>query len=108
MPEEYHYTILGTIYYKLGKFNKAINMFKKSEKAHNKEASFTKFNSYYLGHSYLNLGNYYQASEYLKKYLKHNPEDLYAINMISECEKGFSGQKTWFKMPINNLDFKKK
>lgn len=106
-PEEYYYTNIGTIYYDLGKFNKAIEMLSKSEKAHNKEASFIKYNSYYLGHSYLNLGNHQKAGEHFKKYLTFNPEDLHAISIIKECERGISGQRNWFKIPKTNIDLNK-
>ena len=106
-PEEYHYAIIGSIYYDLGNFQKAIKMLSKSEKAHNNEPSYSKYNSYYLGHSYLNLGNHSQAGEHFKKYLKYNPEDSHAVNLVKECERGISGQKNWFKIPKNSMGIKK-
>jgi len=78
-PEEDYYSRLGTIYFRLQKYRKAISKLEKSEKAHNySDASYSKYNWLYLGYCYLNLGNFRKAVEYLEKCLrfKNDPELL--------------------------------
>ncbi len=77
LPETY-YAKIGSIYFKLGRYKKAVSKFEKSESSHNNDKIFSKYNWYYLGRSYLYLGNYKNALFYLNKYLTLNPRDDFA------------------------------
>jgi tetratricopeptide (TPR) repeat protein len=84
-PEEDYYSRLGTIYFRLQKYRKAISKLDKSEKAHNySDASYSKYNWLYLGYCYLNLGNFKKAVEYFEKCLrfKNGPE---LLEYVSWC-----------------------
>ena len=84
--EESHYSNLGTIYFELYKFRKAISAFEKSERAHdNQDSSFSKYNWYYLGSCYLNLGDFKQAARYFEKYLKFDRNNYEIISLIGWC-----------------------
>ncbi len=85
LPESY-YTKLGKIYFDLDKYRKAISQFKKSEGAHNlQDTSFSKYNWYYLGYCYLNLGDFKNTVQYFEKYLKFNKQDSEIISIIGWC-----------------------
>jgi hypothetical protein len=48
---------LGVTYFNLGDFRRAITHLEKSERVrHSKDSSFGRYNAYYLGFSYMNLG----------------------------------------------------
>ncbi len=84
--EEEFYLHIGTVYFDLGNYRKAISSYKKSEKAHNyRDGSFTKYNSLYLGYSYLNLGNYIKAIEWLETYKEYNRKNIDALNYLGWC-----------------------
>jgi tetratricopeptide (TPR) repeat protein len=84
--EESHYCNLGTVYYELCKYSKAISAFEKSENAHNNhDASFSKCNWQYLGYCYLNLGDFKNAVKYFENYLNFNREDYETISIIAWC-----------------------
>ena len=68
-PERYHAN-LGATYFRLGNFQKAIKKFEKSEQARNSaDRAFARYNSYYLGYSYMNVKQYPKALEYFRRYL---------------------------------------
>jgi tetratricopeptide (TPR) repeat protein len=84
-PEEDYYLRLGTIYFYLEKYRKAIALLEKSEKAHNhQDAAYSKYNCFYLGYCYLNLGNFEKAIENFDRYLrfKKNPELLRYLSWL--------------------------
>jgi tetratricopeptide (TPR) repeat protein len=84
--EEKYYCDLGTVYFELNKYKEAISAFEKSEKAHNsQDASFSKYNWYYLGYCYLNLGDFKNAVRYFENYLKFNRDDDETISIIAWC-----------------------
>jgi len=84
--QESHYCNLGSVYFELSKYRKAITAFEKSEKAHNnQDVSFSKYNWYYLGYCYLNLGDFKQATSYFEKYLKFNRNNYEIISLIGWC-----------------------
>ncbi len=83
--QETHYANLGNIFFELGKYRKAISKFEKSESSHNNDKTFSKYNWYYLGRSYLNLGNYKNAVFYFNKYLMLNPRDDFALFIVGTC-----------------------
>ncbi len=84
-PEETYYSRLGTIYFYLGKYRKAIALLEKSEKAHNhQDPAYSKYNCLYLGYCYLNLGSFGKAVENFERYLKFgkNPELLRYLSWL--------------------------
>lgn len=92
-PEEDYYLRLGTIYFYLGKYRKAISLLEKSEKAHNhQDAAYSKYNCFYLGYCYLNLGNFGKAIENFERYLKFekNPELLHYLSWLYMLANRFS------------------
>lgn len=84
--EESYYTNLGITYFELEQYIKAISSFKKSEDCNSgQDITFSKFNAYYLGYSYLNLGNHRQAVKYFEKYLSFGPKDSEIIAFVGWC-----------------------
>jgi tetratricopeptide (TPR) repeat protein len=85
-PEEDYYLHLGTVYFYLGKYKKAISLFEKSQNAHHyQDASYSKYNCYYLGYSFLNIGNFKKAIEYFEKYLTFNNNDYEVLSYTGWC-----------------------
>jgi tetratricopeptide (TPR) repeat protein len=85
-PEEALYSKLGKIYFELEIFRKAIPAFEKSEESHDRlDLSFSKFNWYYLGFSYLNLGDFRNAAQYFEKYLKLQRDDTVVLGLMGWC-----------------------
>jgi tetratricopeptide (TPR) repeat protein len=66
-------------------YKKSISLFEKSENAHNNDKTFSKYNWYYIGLSYLNLGNYKKAAFYFNKYLTLMPRDNLALLIVGTC-----------------------
>jgi tetratricopeptide (TPR) repeat protein len=84
--EESYYTNLGITYFELEQYNKAIAKFKKSEDCNGgKDFTFTKYNAYYIGYSYLNLGIHREAVTYFDKYLSFEPNDSEIIGFVGWC-----------------------
>ncbi len=84
--EETFYLHVGTVYFYLENYRKAISSYKKSEKAHNyRDGNYTKYNSLYLGYSYLNLGNFIKAIEWFETYKKYNRENLEVLEYLGWC-----------------------
>ena len=84
-PEEDYYLRLGTIYFYLEKYRKAISLLEKSEKAHNHQAAaYSKYNCFYLGYCYLNLGNFQKTIENFERHLRFekNPELLHCLSWL--------------------------
>ena len=82
-PEEDYYLRLGTIYFNLENYRKAISLLEKSEKAHHyQEGAYSKYNCFYLGYCYLNLGNFTKTIEYFERYLRFDkkPEILQYVS----------------------------
>ncbi len=85
-PEEDYYLRIGTIYFYLEKYRKAISKLERSERAHhNSEASYSKYNSLYLGYCYLNLGNFKKTIEYFEKCLRFKNVDPELLENASWC-----------------------
>lgn len=85
-PEENYYLNLGTIYFYLEKYNKAISLLEKSEKSHNyQDASYSRYNCFYLGYCYLNLGNFVKAVKCFERYLKFNNKDYAVLAYVGWC-----------------------
>jgi tetratricopeptide (TPR) repeat protein len=110
--EESYYTNLGSVYFEMNKFNKAIIAFEKSEKAHNnQDISFSKYNWYYLGYCYLNRGAFKQAIINFDKYLifyKNNYEIISLIGkchaMLNEYEAALAAYERAVELEPNNLE----
>lgn len=84
-PEEDYYLRLGTIYFHLEKYRKAISLLEKSEKAHNyQDSTYSRYNCFYLGYCYLNLGNFKRTIECFERYLKFK-KDPELLEYISSC-----------------------
>ncbi len=84
--EETLYSNLGKIYFELEKYGKAINSFEKSEKSHNyQDPSFSRFNWYYIGYCFLNLGDFKNAAQYFEKYLKLQKKDVEVLSIAGWC-----------------------
>jgi tetratricopeptide (TPR) repeat protein len=49
------------------------------------DASFSKYNWYHLGSSYLNLGGFKEAARYFEKYLKFDRNNFEIISLIGLC-----------------------
>ncbi|MCP3943504.1 MAG: tetratricopeptide repeat protein [Desulfobacteraceae bacterium] len=85
LPESY-YSRLGKIHFELNNYRKAISQFEKSESSYNlQDVSFSKYNWYYLGYCYLNLGDFKNAVKYFEKYLKFNLHDYETLSEIGWC-----------------------
>jgi tetratricopeptide (TPR) repeat protein len=85
-PEEDYYLNLGTTYFYLEKYYKAISLLEKSEKSHNhQDSSYSRYNFFYLGYCYLNVGNFVKAVKYFEKYLRFNNNDLAVLADIGWC-----------------------
>ncbi|MCP4761929.1 MAG: tetratricopeptide repeat protein [archaeon] len=85
LPESY-YSKLGKIYFELNNYRKAISQFEKSEDSHNlQDANFSRYNWYYCGYCYLNLGDFKNAVQYFEKYLKFKRNDFETISIIGWC-----------------------
>lgn len=84
--EENHYSKVGSLYFKYEEYRSAIFYFKKAEKAHGgKNHSLTKYNAYYIGYSYLNLGNHIETAKSFEKYLALVPNDTEIIEVVGWC-----------------------
>lgn len=83
-PEEDHFLQIGTIYFKLGNFEKAISYFVKSEEAHgHRDVIYTKYNLQYLGLCYLASENPNKALEIFEKLSQVAPKDEKAyMNLV--------------------------
>jgi tetratricopeptide (TPR) repeat protein len=96
--EETYYSQLGAIYFQLEKFNHAIIAFVKSEKAHDfKDKGYSKYNSYYLGYSYLNLGDFVKAADFFENYLSLNPDDNEINPILGWCYDSAYDEKNALK-----------
>lgn len=110
--EESYYSNLGSAYFEMNKFNKAIIAFEKSEKAHNnQDISFSKYNWYYLGYCYLNSGAFKQAIINFDKCLifyKNNYEIISLIGqchaMLNEYEAALASYERASELEPNNLE----
>jgi tetratricopeptide (TPR) repeat protein len=77
---------LGTTYFKLGDFRRAVAHLEKSERVrHSKDSGFARYNAYYLGFGYMNLGDYRAAITHLEEYLRFRPADEYVKEVIAWC-----------------------
>jgi Flp pilus assembly protein TadD len=84
--EETYYSKLGTTYFRLGFYKHAITMFLKSEKAHSgRDFEYAKYNRYYLGYCYLNLGDFKSASEHFAYVYKYEPNDYKTASSLARC-----------------------
>jgi tetratricopeptide (TPR) repeat protein len=84
-PGEDYYLRLGTIYFHLKKYRKAISKLKKSQRAHHYiDPSYSKYNWLYLGYCYLNLGNFAEATKYFENVLRFN-NDPELLGYVSWC-----------------------
>jgi tetratricopeptide (TPR) repeat protein len=80
-------TGLGVTYFNLECFQTAIAHFEKSERIrHNSDSSFARYNSYYLGFSFIDLGQYTNAIKHFDEYLRLSPTDTYVKEVITWCQ----------------------
>ena len=87
LEQERHHANLGTTYFRLGNFQKAIKKFEKSEQVRNSaDTGFARYNSYYLGYSYLNLKEFRKALAHFQKYLFFKPSDGEVREIARWCE----------------------
>lgn len=83
-PPENCYSRIGAIYFEYGNYRKAISLFLKSEDSHGRrDVGLTKYNSYYLGYSYWNLGALKEAKCYFENYFRLNRRDWQIASMIA-------------------------
>jgi tetratricopeptide (TPR) repeat protein len=81
-----YYANIGVIHFALEQYVEAITEFRKSEELNDRQDnSLLKYNTYYLGYSYLNLGNHQQAVKYFEKYLYFEPENAEIIEFAAWC-----------------------
>lgn len=84
--EETYYSQLATVYFYLHKYRKSISLYEKSEKSHNnQDGSYTKYNSIYLGYSYLNLGDFVKAFEWFEINRKYDKKNLEILAHLGWC-----------------------
>ncbi|MCP4115529.1 MAG: tetratricopeptide repeat protein [Desulfobacteraceae bacterium] len=84
--EESYYTNLGITYFELGQYEKAIAKIKKSEDCSGDQGNaFAAYNVYYIGCSYLGLGNHRQALKAFDAYLAFDPENFEIIEFVGWC-----------------------
>lgn len=84
--EESYYTNLGITYFELEHYIKSIANFKKSEDCNSgKDNTYLKYNAYYLGYAYLNIGNHLQAVKYFEKYLAFEPKAAEVLAFVGWC-----------------------
>lgn len=85
-PERFH-SNLGLTYFNLGDFRRAVAQFEKSETVrHGVDKGFARYNSYYLGFSFMNLEEYPKALKYFEEYLRFKPDDNYVKEVIDWCQ----------------------
>jgi tetratricopeptide (TPR) repeat protein len=83
-PPENCYSRIGAIYFEYGNYRKAISLFLKSEDSHGRrDVGLTKYNSYYLGYSYWNLGALKEANGHLEDYFRLNRKDWQIASMVA-------------------------
>jgi tetratricopeptide (TPR) repeat protein len=83
--ERFH-SNLGVTYFTLGDFRRAIAHLEKSEEfRHSDDRGFARYNSYYLGFSFMNLDKYTEAIRHLEDYLSLKPNDEYTKEAINWC-----------------------
>ncbi len=91
-PERFH-SKLGVTHFYLGDFRRAIARLKRSEQLrHSDDRSFARYNSWYLGYSYMNLDEHSEAIRYFEEYLRMKPDDEYIRQLIDWC-RGQIGNK---------------
>lgn len=82
-PPENYYSNIATIYFEDCKYTKAICSFLASENSYDhRDITLTKYNSYYLGYSYLNLGALRRAIEHFEKYFQLSRNDFEIASTI--------------------------
>ena len=103
--EESYYTNIGLIYFKLDKYIKAKNAFEKSQESHNnQDASFSKFNWFYLGYCYLNLGDFTSAIRNFENYLKFDNRNVEVLQILGWCYELTNDLETALKSYFTILD----
>ncbi len=81
-PENYRSNI-GKIYFDDLNYRKAISYFLKSEQSHgSRDITLTRYNSYYLGYSYLNVGDLRHAIQHFEKYFQLSRNDFEIASTI--------------------------
>jgi len=84
--KEYHYSNIGFFFFELTNDLKAVNAFEKSQSLINdKNINLLKFNYFYLGYSYLNIGHFKKALQNFKNYLLYEKNNADVYKQISIC-----------------------
>lgn len=93
-PERFH-SNLGVTYFGLSDFRRAIAHLKHSEAfRHTDDRSFARYNSYYLGFSFMNLGAYPEAIRHLEVYLHLKPDNDYIKESIDWCRRQLADEES--------------
>lgn len=95
------YSRIGIVYYEDGDYRKAISEFLKSEDSHGgRDHALARYNLYFLGRSYWNLGSLREANRCFEKYFQLDKKNheiacmiAYYYGAISENEAALS----WFQ-----------
>lgn len=84
--KEYYFSKLGFIYFELKNDLKAVSAFEKSQSFHNgSNASISKFNWFYLGYCYLNIGYFNKAISNFECYLLFDNNNIEVLENIGRC-----------------------
>jgi len=85
-PPETYYSKSGLIYFTKGNYRKAIALFLKSERSHHlQDITFSRYNTYYLGYSYLNLGDFRRAIAHFEQCFQLRGGNYQASSMVGLC-----------------------
>ncbi len=90
IPKTMYYFKCGVIHFEMEKYGTAISFFNKSEDSEDGEGEYentSKYNWYYLGYCYLNLGDFKRVVQYLTDYVKLCPNDFDTISIIAWCHE---------------------
>lgn len=82
----HYFSQIGALYFDLESYQSAILYLKKSEELlAYPHRGYTEYNSFYLGYSYLNLGDLITACKYFENYLAIKPDDEQVNSTIGWC-----------------------
>jgi|SRR6266850_1629830 len=81
-PDDY-YARLAAAHFGLGNFRRSTRIFEKSEAfRHSSAHELARYNAYYLGFGYMNLGEHQKACQWLERYLAYKPQDAYVRGVL--------------------------
>ena len=85
-PQEDYYSRIARIHFEQRNYRKAISCFQKSARSQgHRDIPLTRYNSYYLGYCYLNLGDLRRAIEHFEEYLRLRKDDFETATVTGWC-----------------------